>query len=240
MIFKRYRTDYTGEYLIYNVSLTDGSYEEHREWIPNNIDNNSHYGTAVVLGNGTGRNSVALNKIKNHRTGIGGVNRMQSYGCNALHRDFAPDFLITTNTKIIEEINEKQISDNTMILTSGINMLHYPGKFHMLPYSISMNTGALATYMACFDGHKKVYLLGFDNQTGERNNNVYANTPNYDSEEIKVSSGKWELSMLQVFRTFPEVTFTRVEPRGENPKYWKSCLNYRTVTARQFALEVDL
>jgi hypothetical protein len=239
MIQAAYRTDYTGEFLIFNVELEDGKYEEEREWIPNNIDNSEHYGTAVVIGNGTSRDAIALNRIKNHRTGIGGVNRIQSYGCNALIRDFEPDFLIATDRRMTAELAEREPTD-TIILSSGSNMLHYPGKFHLIPYGVSMNTGATAVYMACFDGHKKVYLLGFDNQTGERNNNVYAGTENYDSEDTKVSSAKWVQAMAQVFRTFPDVTFTRVEARGETPKIWKSCLNYRAITARQFALEVDL
>jgi hypothetical protein len=239
MLYKRYRKDYTGEFLIFNVSLDDGTYEESREWIPNNIQNNDHYGTAVVLGNGTSRGTVALPSIKNHRTGIGGVNRMQSYGCNALYRDFAPDFLIVTNTPVIREIAEKKTSD-TIVLTTGNNILHYPGKFHMVPYGVSMNAGAIAAYMACFDGHKHVYLLGFDNQTGATNNNIYAGTKNYDGADTKVSSVKWEHAMLSVFKTFPEVSFIRVEARGETIKSWKSCLNYSWINARQFALAVDL
>ena len=70
MIQAAYRTDYTGEFLIFNVELEDGKYEEEREWIPNNIDNSEHYGTAVVIGNGTSRDAIALNRIKNHRTSI--------------------------------------------------------------------------------------------------------------------------------------------------------------------------
>jgi hypothetical protein len=239
MIYNRYRTDYTGEFLIFNVSLDDGTYEEHREWIPNNIQNNEHYGTAVILGNGTSRDTIPLHKIKNHKTGIGGVNRIQTYGCNALHRDFSPDFLIVTNKNIISEIIEKETYSD-IVLTTGSNILHNPGKFHIVPYGVNMNAGAVATYMACFDGHKKVYLMGFDNQTGERNNNVYAGTAFYDSDAIKVSSAKWEQSMLRVFKTFPEVSFIRVEARGETIKSWKSCLNYSTMNARQFALAVDL
>ena len=239
MIYKRYRTDYTGEFLIFNLSLDNGTYEETREWIPNNIHNSDHYGTAAVLGNGTSRNIIPLNKIKNHRTGVGGVNRMQTYGCNALHREFDPDFLVVTNKHIINEIVERDAVDS-IVMTSGSNILQHPGKFHMLPYGVNMNAGATAAYMACFDGHKKVYLLGFDNQTGERNNNVYAGTKHYDSADTKVSSAKWEQAMLSVFKTFPEVSFVRVEGRGETPKSWKSCLNYRAINARQFALEVDL
>lgn len=236
----RYRRDYTGEFLIYNVSLGDGTYEEEREWIPNTIENNDHYGTAVIIGNGESRKSFNLSRIKNHRTGRGGVNRMQSYGCNALYRDFDPDFLVATNPKMVNEISENATLDSTMLMTSPANLLEYPGKYHLIPYGVNMNAGATATYLACFDGHTKVYLLGFDNQTGERNNNIYSGTECYDDENAKTSSAKWELAMWSVFQSYPNVIFTRVDPQGTTPNRWKSCLNYRTITSRQFALETDL
>jgi hypothetical protein len=241
MIYQRYRKDYSGEFLIYNVSLENGEYAEEREWVPNTIENNSHYGTAVIIGNGESRKSFNLIKIEKHRTGIGGVNRIQSYGCNALYRDFEPDFLIATNPEMVDEIIEKSTSEKTTILSNGVNLLTHPGKVHLIPYNVSFNAGAIAAYMACFDGHKRVYLMGFDNQPKENvNNNLYAGTECYGHKDIKVSSEKWENAMWQVFRAFPDVTFSRIESRYDTPKTWKSCLNYRQITFREFALEVDL
>ena len=240
MLQKLYRTDYTGEFLIYNVELEDGQYEEEREWLPNSVENANHYKHAVIIGNGLSRKNFNLTKIKNHRTGIGGVNRIQSYGCNALHRDFSPDFLIATNKGIISEINDKPLPESTLVLTTPMNILENPGKYHLIPYGVYLNAGSVATYMACFDGHKKVYLLGFDNQSNLVNNNVYAGTTNYDNVETKVVSTKWEISMANIFRTYNDVEFIRIDAQGETPKSWRSCLNYRQINARQFALEVDL
>jgi hypothetical protein len=236
---KLYRKDYTGEFLIYNVELEDGNYEEEREWFPNTIENNNHYGTAVIIGNGNSRKSVSLELIKNHRTGIGGVNRIQSYGCNALHRNFHPDFLVLNNQTIIDEVKNKNIASNIML--SNVKLLTNPGIGNLIPYSVNMNAGAIATYLACFDGHKKVYLMGFDNQANQENNNMFAGTPGYDAKTSVVSSYKWELCMSEIFRTYTDVEFIHVNPViASVPKNWRSCLNYRTVDSRQFALAVDL
>ena len=236
---KLYRKDYTGEFLIYNVELEDGNYEEEREWLPNTIINDAHYGRAVIIGNGNSRNAFNLNLIKTHRTGIGGVNRIQSYGCNALHRDFEPDFLVINNQIIIDEIKDKKIKSKVML--SNTKFVNNPGLGNLIPYGVSMNAGAVATYLACFDGHKKVYLLGFDNQLNQENNNIYAGTSGYESQSSKVGSYKWELSMSEVFRTYSDVDFVHVNPNTTSiPKNWRSCLNYRIINARQFALEVDL
>lgn len=237
---KLYRSDYTGEFLIYNVELENGKYEEEREWLPNTLSNEDHWQHAIIIGNGASRKSFNLDRIKNHRTGIGGVHRIQSYGCNGLHRDFHPDFLVVNNQKIIDEIkNKPNIESNVML--SNANLLRNPGIGNIIPYSVSMNAGAIATYLAAFDGHKKIYLLGFDNQSPQRNSNVYAGTIGYDAEDAVVSSYKWELYMSEIFRTYSDVEFIHINPIATTlPKRWRSCLNYRTIDTRQFALEVDL
>lgn len=240
MIQQRYRKDYTGEFLIYNVSLDDGTYSEEREWVPNTIQNDKHYGTALIIGNGISRKNYNLARIAKHRTGIGGVNRMQTYGCNALYRNYSPDFLISINSDMVQEIIDNASLEKTAVITNSANLLKHPGKVHLMPYNMSMNSGALATYLACFDGHKRVYLMGFDNQLGTNNNNIYAGTENYDAADAHISSEKWELAMWRIFRTFPDVTFSRIEPMYETPKLWRSCLNFRSINSRQFALEVDL
>ena len=237
---KLYRKDYTGEFLIYNVELEDGNYEEEREWLPNSIVNDAHYGRAVIIGNGNSRKTFNLNLIKNHRTGIGGVNRIQSYGCNALHRDFAPDFLVVNNQTIIDEIKHKP-DYKSNVMMSNVKLLTNPGIGNLIPYGVNMNAGAIATWLAAFDGHEKIYLLGFDNQLARGNNNVYAGTPGYEPPTKDVGTQKWILSMSEVFRTYSDVDFVHVNPvLSTVPKNWRSCLNYRTIDTRQFALEVDL
>ena len=237
---KLYRTDYTGEFLIYNVELEDGQYEEEREWLPNSIKNNDHWQHAVVIGNGVSRNLLNLSRIKNHRTGIGGVNRIQSYGCNALHRDFSPDFLVVNNQKILDEARLNPNLSNTNIMLSNAMLVNNPGVGNIIPYGVGMNAGAIATYLAAFDGHKKIYLLGFDNQDNVLNNNIYANTNGYHSSETAISSYKWEICMSEIFRTYNDVEFIRINQNNTAPKTWRSCLNFRNVNIRQFALEVDL
>ena len=53
--------------------------------------------TAFVLGNGTSRKSIDLNQLNDKGT---------VYGCNALYREFDPNFLVAVDTKMILEINQ--------------------------------------------------------------------------------------------------------------------------------------
>ena len=52
------------------------------------------HGTAFVLGNGTSRSPINVEDL----TPIG-----NTYGCNALYRSFAPDYLIAVDVKMILE-----------------------------------------------------------------------------------------------------------------------------------------
>ena len=53
---------------------------------------------AFVLGNGRSRLNLNPLLLKNHGT---------IYGCNALYREFNPDYLIAVDPKMIIEICEK-------------------------------------------------------------------------------------------------------------------------------------
>ncbi len=62
---------------------------------PNEHTNKSY---AFVLGNGTSRKDINLHQIKE----FGKV-----YGCNALYREFDPDYLICVDVKMILELDRK-------------------------------------------------------------------------------------------------------------------------------------
>ena len=67
------------------------------------------------------------------------------------------------------------------------------GKFYLIPQNIAYyNAGTIATYIAPFDKHKEIYLLGFDNQRASgMNDNVYAGTDCYATEKTEIFSDKW-------------------------------------------------
>lgn len=234
-----YRINYPGEFVVYNTLLDDGQYQESREWIPNTIVNNSHNRVAVILGNGASRTKNSLAPLARHKYQRPEL-RLQTYGCNALIRDFAPDFLVLNSECLVSEVLQYQVTSTTSVITTAKIIMANSNRFHMIPGNLNWNAGAVATFLACFDGHKRVYLLGMDNQVPGKNNNVYAGTPCYDSADTEVSSEKWERNMYDIFRAYPDVDFVRIKPGGTTPRSWQSCLNYRQISYRDFVLEVDL
>jgi hypothetical protein len=94
--------------------------------------------------------------------------------------------------------------------------------------------------LAAFDGHKTIYMLGFDAEHGEFETNIYRGTHAYESNS---NTGTYYVNALsQIMNLYDDVDFVRVMPtlNAEMPEAWKYITNLRQITYRQFTLEVDL
>jgi len=162
---------------------------------------------AVVLGNGVSRLKANLNELKTH---------FITYGCNALYREYSPDYLVAVDVKMINEIissgyqNQNEVWTNPnkgITSTAGINLFD-PHK--------GWSSGPTALWLACQNGHKEIYILGFDYAGVEgKFNNVYADTFNYKkSTEIPTFFGNWANQTAQIISGFKEIAFYRVVDKG--------------------------
>jgi hypothetical protein len=238
-----YRRDYEGEEVTTNLVHQGQDWVKTTEFVPNQIANMQVSNRALILGNGETRLGIDMQLIANHRAGLRGSNRLQTYGCNALYRDYVPDFLIATGDRIVNEIVSSGYANDNIVYANGWAIATYPNKFYLIPQDPAYNAGAIATYLACFDGHKKIFLLGFDgNDTPNYNYNVYADTPAYPARRQTVTENFWTKAMSQVFKTYPDVDFVRVAPtpRFRMPEEWKYFTNLRQIDFRQFVMEADL
>jgi hypothetical protein len=93
-----------------------------------------------------------------------------TYGCNAIYRNFKSDFLACSGEGIIKEIAENTNDKPSVIYANSKYLEQYPGKFNFLPQNPDFNAGAIAAYMAAFDGHQKVFMLGFHGVATAKNN----------------------------------------------------------------------
>ena len=236
-----YRSSYAGENVVTSLTYKDGTWNPVTEHVPNQVFN-SHVSTqAIAIGNGESRQGFDLVHIANHKGGPFGADRLQSYGCNALYRDFTPDFLIAVGNTIVDEIAESGYCENHIVYANGKHVINNPGKFYLVPQNVSYDAGALAVYMACFDGHQKIFLLGYDGYDGSQlTNNIYKNTNGYAVEEQNESF--WNLSLLSVIRTYHDVEFVSVMPSRDwyLANEFKSLLNFRQIDFRDFVLEADV
>lgn len=245
-IKKQYRDSYVGEHLVHTMHYTDGEWVKQSEFIPNQIENIQISGKAVVLGNGPSRlehTQDLFGLLANHKGGLLAGGRVQTYGCNAIVRDFTPDFVVANDALASELVNTGRCDTNIIYGTSSM-ILAYPGKFYPVPQNPNWDAGSTAAYLACFDGHKTVYLMGFDLHSGHDDIqfNIYSGTNGYPAVNSTTTERYFELTMLQVMNTYPDVDFVRVSPTKDYymPESWKYQLNLRQITFRDFVLEVDL
>ena len=240
---KKYRRGYVSEHVVVEKKMEGGRWYTTTENVPNKLTNRQISNTAIVIGNGINRLGFNLPQF-NKPSGLLGAKTVQTYGSNALYRDYQPDFLIAVgNNGIVDEIATNGYTNEHIVYSSAIHLLEFPGKFYLIPHDIYADAGTTAAYIAAFDEHKRIYLIGFDGQEpGVWNNNVYAGTLGYDPVNFDVNSDEWIANRKQLFDVYDDVDWIWVTPEGNNliPELLKPCLNFRQIGFRQMVLECDL
>lgn len=156
---------------------------------------------AFVLGNGVSRRNIELARLKQ----LGSV-----YGCNALYRDFVPDCLVATDKPISQQIQESGYSKQHRFYTR--KPMQDSGAFVIPQRYYANSSGPIACAIAATDGHKKLYMLGYDmGPNNQRFNNVYAGTDFYKSPDaVPTFTGNWIKQLVQISQDFVRTQFIRV------------------------------
>lgn len=245
-IKQMYRPEYNGEEVVTDLYHDQNKWKATKEWIPNSVINNQISNQACIIGNGISRKDFNINAVINHGGGLLGRKKLQTYGCNALYRDFTPDFLVASGASdgIIAEIANSGYCNNHVVYAAAPHIQNHPGSFYLVPQDPPWNAGSVATYLAAFDGHTTIYLVGFDGQdTPTFNYNVYAGTANYQNASGAQSDPAFlDLAMVEVFNTYPEIDFVRVMPSAMSsmPEDWRYVTNLRQISFRDFVMEADI
>jgi len=162
-------------------------------------------GNAYCIGNGPSRKGFDLNKLK--ATG-------QTYGCNALYRDFMPDFIFSVDTKMSMQMVEDEVGLKTVHYgpTLEVNRKQSKGMINLIPNNPHWISGNAAFWTAGVHGHKNIYLLGFDFREygkGELNN-MYQDTACYgERNDDKIFEG-WLKQFRDMLKMRPYVNYTVV------------------------------
>ena len=238
-----FRKDYLGEDVNTIRTYQHAKWNPQSEYVVNQVVNLQTSNRALILGNGPSRQEINLDVVKRNTAGLQGRLKLQTYGCNAIYRDFEPNFLIATGTEIIKEIADSKYCDNHVVYAPSNEIVNYQDKFYLIPQDPKWDAGSLAAYIAAFDGHTKIFLAGFDgNDSANINYNIYAGTNGYPEPQDTIAEDFWIKSMTRVFKTYPDVDFARIVPTENfrTPEAWKYCLNFRNISVRQFVIEADL
>ena len=204
---------YNGETIITNTIIRKGQriqekafYEDKVKAVPR--------GNAYIIGNGPSRKGFDLTRLA--ETG-------QTYGCNALYRDFMPDFIFSVDTKITMKMCEDEVGLKTFHYAPSleVNRKQTKGMLHLIPHNPHWISGNTAFWTAGVHGHKNIYLIGFDfREYGKGQlNNIYQDTEYYGERHDDLIFEGWLKQFRDMLKMRPYVNYTVVHDNP--PVYFK-------------------
>ena len=204
---------YNGETIITNTIIRKGQriqekafYEDKVKAVPR--------GNAYIIGNGPSRKGFDLTRLA--ETG-------QTYGCNALYRDFMPDFIFSVDTKITMKMCEDKVGLKTFHYAPSleVNRKQTKGMLHLIPHNPHWISGNTAFWTAGVHGHKNIYLIGFDfREYGKGQlNNIYQDTEYYGERHDDLIFEGWLKQFRDMLKMRPYVNYTVVHDNP--PEYFK-------------------
>ena len=234
LITPQYRTDYVGE----NINnMKDGETISYFIRPRENVFTKSNVDAAIVLGNGRTKDhkDVQLLLKTNARKLAQGYKLV--YACNrAVHDETTYDYYVLKHRVFLANINANRLV--TTYLPYDI-FLDYKDNANLLPYVSHFHAGASAAYLSCFDGHKRVFLMGFDGDTG-RWQTAYDGIYPYSDGNGTIDYKIYMDHMTNVMRVYRNVEFYRLRLDGQTaPGDWRSLPNFRDVTMREMVMLGD-
>lgn len=156
---------------------------------------------SFVLGNGRSRLPINLESLRSHG---------KIYGCNGIYREFTPDVLVATDRPIALAIEESGYPLKNRFYTRRPTA--GSGSMALTRTYQGYSSGPNAVAIACLDGAKQVYIIGFDcGSPTPFLNNVYADTEFYRSSNNKATyAGNWIKQLKQICSDFSQTEFIRV------------------------------
>jgi hypothetical protein len=162
---------------------------------------------AFVVGNG--RSRLPINPKELLKEGI-------VYGCNAQYREYEPHYLIAVDVKMVNEIIAAGYHKHHQVWTNPNKGIQSKQNINFFNPHKGWSSGPTALWFAASQGHREIYILGFDYQGVDgKFNNVYADTFNYKkSTDSATFFGNWLSQTEKVIKEFRSVKFYRVIDSG--------------------------
>jgi hypothetical protein len=211
----RYRTDYSGEFVILETKWSGGKKSESREWIENPITNHHLSGRAACIGSNIDRAQFDYTRLQRHRGGLLGSKKLQTYGTGIISQEMRLDFTVETNRAILDKILESGYQASNIVCTSPRYCIAHPGEFYLIPLRPKIIDIATVVYLAAFDGHKEIFLLGY-------------------TDEVDGGHNEWIQQIAQIFSAYKGTKFYLIGESTRMPDTWANCANTTLLTYREF------
>ena len=221
MIREQYRSDYEGEFVITESKWSAGKKTQNREWVENPVNNQHISGRAACIASDVDKERFDYTRLQRHKGGLLGSKKLQTYGTGSITKEMRLDFAVEINKPILQDILDRAYSTDNIVYTTTRNCLVNPGEFYLIPYNTLMAMEALILWLAAFDGHKEIYMIGYNNLTNG-------------------TISEWMSHVNTVISVFPSVKFTLVGEETIMPVEWRKNANVECMTHRGFVTHCDV
>jgi hypothetical protein len=216
-----YRTDYPGEFVVLETKWLGGKKEQQREWVPNPIENHHISGRAACIGSDLDKHRFDFTVLQRHRGGLLSSKKLQTYGTGKIANSMRADFIVETKKEELEKIVNSSYSKNNIVYTTGTNCIAYPENFYLIPYNPRLLDLTTIIYLAAFDGHQEIFLLGYNKDTP-------AGRPGWNEE------------IIHIMNAYSGVRFYFVGEISNMFDSWFECANAKHLTHREFISYCDV
>lgn len=194
-----------------------------------------HSNPAFIVGNGRSRLAIDTSSL---------LDRGIVYGCNAQYREYEPHYLIAVDVKMVNEIISAGYHKTHQVWTNPNKGISTKSNINFFNPHKGWSSGPTALWFAASQGHKEIYILGFDYQgLNGKFNNVYADTFNYKkSTDSATYFGNWLSQTEKVIKEFKNTKFFRViEPGAFIPdKLGTHLTNLSHITINEFSEKLGI
>ena len=185
---------------------------------------------AFIVGNGTSRNDFDLTQL---------IDNGKIYGCNALYREFKPDYLIAVDVKMVLEINQSGYQNRNLVYTNPNKAYSKFKNFNFFDPSKGWSSGPTALWFASQHQYDEIFILGFDYKgldNGEKVNNIYADTRNYKKSRDRATYfGNWLRQTKSVIAENKKISYYRViQPDNFCPPELNTFENFKNISYNDF------
>jgi hypothetical protein len=231
---KYYRTNYTGE----EVNNNNGELVTYKVTPRPNVFIPPFTNSAIILGNGRTRNHDSIKQLLTINSKKLFESYKLVYACNrAIEDEMNYDYYILKQRWFLTSVPENKASQ--IYLPYDI-FLDYQDTYNMLPYISYFDAGASAAYLACFDGHKKVFLVGFDGDYGTGFKTIYDGTDGYGDGTQPIDYSSWADYLHRVMYIYSDVDFYRIQlDAAAPPQSWSNLTNFHNIGFREAILLGD-
>ena len=217
----RYRQDYPGEFVVVQSTWSQGKKTQTREWIENPIENQHISGRAVCIASPDSLGQFDYRILQRHRGGLLGTLKVQTYGTGQIAENMRLDFAVDVDSKQLQRLIENKYYENNVVYTTARNCLANPGDFYLIPQAPRLLMPALPVYLAAFDGHQEIFLLGY-------------------SKQMAFENHRWFDDVCSVFLAYAGVQFYLVGEPTIMPDSWLECANVKTMPYQDFIGYCDI